>query len=617
MKIKRIRTQNYRGKNFDLEPAKVNLFFAKNGTGKTSLCDAIRYGITGLIPPDNLHSGAVQIIFENGASIQRARGKSTVCGMNGKKVTEAAMNAAIADMIGIPVPTDGKRNDVLRDIKIACSSDVLLNLSPADFSRLLMQYIPETLDTDRVLSYFEDQPQEVQDECRKAFPEMPEKFGMKKVQEVYMKYFEDRKKTNVRLKDKSAAARSLNPVNPSRPLEIVQDELTSLLAYEKNQMEAIKRQAEYAAAKRKRDMQEAEIRRLKERIATIPEKPDDAADERLNAMRAETEHVIINKTAHANGLQTNLAFFEKQLRSLDLPTCPLSEKIICTADKTEAREDLENLLRKNRELLSQTQKEISEAERKKAECLRLLGENESKKKAYAEYTKTAAEISAYEKNLVMLPEKPDSSLVNPEELTKKKRILEAEKKNAEDFERKQTLLNEAEEKKKEYALQTGMIRALEDKGPVKTRIIEYYLQQFEGVCNARAAQFAPGYVFKFHPDNGVKIYVKTPTMQSRYYPIVSCSTGEKILASFILTDMVNQLTGSRLMFVDNMEALDLEHMQGLRKLLENPEFTDEYDHIFLCGVNHLDVIKTFMGMENAKFIKLGEATKNDAPVAAS
>ena len=78
MNIKRIRTQNYRGKNFDLEPAKINLFFAKNGTGKTSLCDAVRYGITGLVPPDNLHSGAVQIIFDNGMSIQRARGKATV-----------------------------------------------------------------------------------------------------------------------------------------------------------------------------------------------------------------------------------------------------------------------------------------------------------------------------------------------------------------------------------------------------------------------------------------------------------------------------------------------------------------------------------------------------------
>ena len=67
--------------------------------------------------------------------------------MNGKKVTETAMNEAIADMIGIPIQK-GKRADVLRDVKIACSSDVLLQLSPADFSKLLMQYIPETLDVD-------------------------------------------------------------------------------------------------------------------------------------------------------------------------------------------------------------------------------------------------------------------------------------------------------------------------------------------------------------------------------------------------------------------------------------------------------------------------------------
>ena len=47
--------------------------------------------------------------------------------MNGKKVTETAMNEAIADMIGIPIQK-GKRADVLRDVKIACSSDVLLQL---------------------------------------------------------------------------------------------------------------------------------------------------------------------------------------------------------------------------------------------------------------------------------------------------------------------------------------------------------------------------------------------------------------------------------------------------------------------------------------------------------
>lgn len=605
MKIKRIRTQNYRGKNFDLEPAKINLFFAKNGTGKTSLCDAVRYGITGLVPPDNLHSGAVQIIFDNGMSIQRARGKATVCGMNGKKVTETAMNEAIADMIGIPIQK-GKRADVLRDVKIACSSDVLLQLSPADFSKLLMQYIPETLDVDRILAYFDGQPKEVLDECRKAFPPMPEKFGMKKVQEVYMHYFEDRKTVNALLKEKDAAAKNLTPTEPKRTAEVISEELTNLIAFERTRMDSIKRQAEYASAKRKREIQEAEIRRLKDRISTAPAKPDDATGERLEHERETLEGQIVNKTAQANGIQTHIAFFEKELASLDLPVCPISKKLVCTTDKTQIRTETEAMLTQNKELLADVRKEIEDAKARKEACIRSKKDYDAAKSAYAEYAKLQAELAAYEKNLVTLPDKPESETVNPEELAKKKRELEAEKKNAEDYAYKQTLLKEAETQKARYAVETGMIRALEDKGPVRTKIIEFYLQQFEGVCNARAAQFAPGYIFKFHPDNGVKIFVKTPTMQKRYYPLASCSNGEKVLASFILTDMVNQLTGSRLMFVDNLEAMDLEHMQGLRKLLETPEFTAEYDHIFLCGVNHLDVIKTFMGMKNAKFIKLQE-----------
>lgn len=80
MKIKRIRTQNYRGKNFDLEPAKINLFFAKNGTGKTSLCDAVRYGLRGLSRRIICTAGRYRSSSDNGMSIQRARGKLPCAG---------------------------------------------------------------------------------------------------------------------------------------------------------------------------------------------------------------------------------------------------------------------------------------------------------------------------------------------------------------------------------------------------------------------------------------------------------------------------------------------------------------------------------------------------------
>lgn len=80
---------------------------------------------------------------------------------------------------------------------------------------------------------------------------MPEKFGMKKVQEVYMHYFEDRKTVNALLKEKDAAAKNLTPTEPKRTVEVISEELTNLIAFERTRMDAIKRQAEYASAKRK------------------------------------------------------------------------------------------------------------------------------------------------------------------------------------------------------------------------------------------------------------------------------------------------------------------------------------------------------------------------------
>ena len=141
---------------------------------------------------------------------------------------------------------------------------------------------------------------------------MPEKFGMKKVQEVYMHYFEDRKTVNALLKEKDAAAKNLTPTEPKRTVEVISEELTNLIAFERTRMDSIKRQAEYASAKRKREIQEAEIRRLKDRISTAPAKPDDATGERLEHERETLEGQIVNKTAQANGIQTNIAFLKKR-----------------------------------------------------------------------------------------------------------------------------------------------------------------------------------------------------------------------------------------------------------------------------------------------------------------
>ena len=96
MELERIRIENYRGKDFDLCPRKRNLFLGANGAGKTSLCDAIRFGITGLASED-VRNTSVRILYKNGMDTERVRGRTNTFKVNGKRVTEEALNLAVAD----------------------------------------------------------------------------------------------------------------------------------------------------------------------------------------------------------------------------------------------------------------------------------------------------------------------------------------------------------------------------------------------------------------------------------------------------------------------------------------------------------------------------------------
>ena len=47
------------------------------------------------------------------------------------------------------------------------------------------------------------------------------------------------------------------------------------------------------------------------------------------------------------------------------------------------------------------------------------------------------------------------------------------------------------------------------------------------------------------------------------------------------------------MFIDNVESLDEDALKSLKTLITTPEFNDQYDHIFIAGVNHEDVEAMF------------------------
>lgn len=593
MKLSHVQIENFRGKHYDFTPQRLNLFFDRNGAGKTSLCDAIRYGLTGMMPQNKVRNASVSIQLEDGMMIQRMIGtKGAVNRLNGKRVTKEALDKTIADLIGIPAAA---KEDPLKNLKIASNAEILMALNAGELLKALLQYIPEELDFDTVMSYFPEVSEDIRKECSTAFPQVPETFGIEKLQEVYAHFFEKRKFLNASIREKEAAVRALRPVEPKRTIQEIEADMTQLLLSEKNQEELVKRQKEFMTAFEQRKKQEETIKRLRTLIEHAPEKPKEGMEVQLDQIREAAEQERNEKSSQAATTKANIQFFRKVLSQLDSQVCVISKSLICTTDKTSVRAEMEGLLEENEELLKTLELAIATAEKRINRSTEARKQQEERRRQYETYCRQKSELEIFEKNLVTVPEAP-AQFINLNEIPAKKQKLAAEKKNAEDFLKKQKLLSEIQESKKQSDLYTQIIKALADNGEVKSGIIKYYLQMFEMTCNERAEKIALGYAFRFIPDDGVKIYVKTPRNTNGYL-IESLSRGEKIVATFVLADMINQLSGARVLFIDNIEALDDTWMPAFKNLICSEEFLAGYDHVFVCGVNNQDVLATFSGLD--------------------
>ena len=99
MKISSIKIVNFRGiKNTTLVPEHLNVFMGQNGSGKTSILNAITFALTGDMKSEYIQTGAksavVEITFADGSSIERKKVKSgnTSCKVNGKSTTGKSAN---------------------------------------------------------------------------------------------------------------------------------------------------------------------------------------------------------------------------------------------------------------------------------------------------------------------------------------------------------------------------------------------------------------------------------------------------------------------------------------------------------------------------------------------
>lgn len=586
MQLSKIKVMNWKKKNFDFVPGKLNYCFRQNGYGKTSLLDAIRYGLTGSLPGYLVDGAAVEVMeTSSGLDIYRARtGESTSCrlgGPEGKKVTEKALNKALVDVSGIS----------LENLKLLSSGDVFSRMKPDDFLSLLSEFIPEQLTYETIISYISGFTEEM-DTMLGFYLPVDGTFGIQTIDECAAAMTDARRGLKANLTQNKQFLATLKTGEVTRTLEQIESELIDIQVAERMAKESEKKQKDYEMMEAKQKKQEAQIKEREAWKETHPaKKPDPASLDGWKRERMEKDAArkkAVEGHATADAAIKNL---ERTMRYLDLPTCVISTKLACTTDKSGAKSEVSEALEKNRKLVKQYEDDIKACEARIAEINKAIDGYHVEEKKYNMYQRVENELKMLKEALVTLPEKPEAG--DGTDTAERKKKLEEEKElvTASIHRKKLEAMNQSLES--DITVYTALIDAFADKGPVKTGIIDYYVKEFEQACNTYSAK-AEGFEISFVPEDGVKVYAKTPAAAEPVY-YTGLSSGEKLFVSFLVLDMLNQLTGMRMAFIDNLEQLDRRTLEYAHSILTSEEFMESYDHIFVCGVDNQDITEVFAG----------------------
>lgn len=586
MKIKTLQTSDFMGlpgtRKYDFS-TQVTAFCEGNAKGKTSVLNAVRYGLTGVKPDGEIvtkgkDKAAVQVEFEDGTSFARVefskQGKPAAYWVDKKRSTLTAINQKITGMTGNSAGIP----------KILAASDLLRRLSPQEFGELLLGYLPETMTTDDVLARVTGLTEPMKATIIENLPEG--EFGTKELDSFHAKCVERRRELKSRIKGEKAFIEGYSrfPV----PQETMQQLEDSIKALEGQHDRAVA----YAAAKREYDKLKKQaddhIRLIKDVEAKIgtAEPVSHTDEERKAAVVVLEAHrtTVTNLHSSLQAMKSSADALKKAIDGIRKPVCPLSDRLVCTTDKTIILNDLvaeynslaaeykkqQASYRTAKAKAENAEKEIQKIDADNAEAKRVAGLKDNLKRlretmpAVPEEPKPAGDAGQIKQQVNMLRQKV-RYLQDAEKLGKYRASLEKHEEMLAKYEK--------------------LADAFSPKGEVKKAVTKYYIDEFSASCNRMAGKLFPGMNLKFIPEDGVTVLVDSKG-KGDYISIESLSGSEKACVTFLLMSLLSKISGFRILVLDELSVLDNNTLSALLDLLE--EHKDEYDLAILALVNHED-----------------------------
>lgn len=559
---------------------KLMIILKENGYGKSTILKALNFALDGDYEDGMMKLGcsemAVKITCENGLVIERQRRNGITTSKMGvgktKTVPKEIANREIARLC----------NSSMEAIRVIASSKELFEMKPDVLALFLMSHLPNRMTVDDVIGYISDITPAMEQEVRLALPACGD-FNQDVIQSVFQKFDEDRKNTAREVRNAKAKIMNFDFNQTMRPAGEIQEELNYILK-QIGALDVLKRNHDnwIRLSKQRKECLDKlkKIQSERNAIKVIPFSP------REEQALIKKEEEIREKIQECNNSLSTVKVTIKTVRdiiiALSKGTCPQIAGMKCPNDWSEKIKELEERCQQltvaeqhNAQKLSEYNKELEKI---------LLS-----KKRYADnfnnYQKVCnldVQYKALRPTLIEVPEEPQ---ISNEDYTEKKAALEDELRRSYLYHEMKKIKENIPLLENRQHILESLTKAFSKKGDVLQKSLGYYISFFENRLNEKAAEL--GYQIALKSENGLRVYIGK---DGELTNIQNCSKGEKAIAIFLLLDMLNSITGIRLLFLDDVESLDTPTWTKLLELMS--KYKDDYDHVILAGVNHQDMCLT-------------------------
>ena len=589
MFIKTINTFNFQGlkglQSFDFD--KITALAQPNGSGKTSLINALRFGLTGTSPKGNMinigeQSAAVKLILENGSNFSRqvfaTKGKSAKYYISDKPTNATELSRFISSEMG---------GVDKRVAKFVSSGELLTSMTSQEFGELLLSYLPETMTAETVISHYPSANEEQKKIIKEYF--LDKEFEISELKE-FQKFIKGRRDYINELISNCRGA--LNMLGDTAP-EFTKEELEEKIATktkERDDLLAIQANFNnYTQLLRQEQFRQQELARLDAELANIKGVAHTEEELRLaNELVVTTRNSAMQTRGAIEALVAAKQDLDTAIENISKPICPLSDKIVCTVDKRPVTKELEE---KRDRLIEDYKAQRSFYEKTLANITEY--ENRYTQMAFENQQFILMQEKQQEKErllaqVIEVPQKPEEA-GSLEAITEELRYLNSQITIVENYSKKDTYLNNIEKLTKKLGDYQALYVAFSPKGEVKEKITSYYLEEFAEPCNEKAGKLFPGMKLKFVTQDGVKV-LTDPNGSGEYLEFNSLSGGEQASVMFLLVSMLSSLSGMGVIILDELSVLDDNTFENLIRILK--ENSNEYDMCLIALVDHADMIKT-------------------------